>query len=90
MAAALTAAGPGSCVALPGDLGSPEGCEAAAKRLAELEPKLHGERLKPFTHALEGLTAPAATRSALACLSETTDAFFGDVPAAAFPMQKFS
>lgn len=54
MAAALTAAGPGSCFALPEDLGSAEGCDRAAAKLAELEPKLHGAK------APQGLFTPHA------------------------------
>lgn len=40
-ASALTAAGPGTCVALPADLGTEAGCAALAAALARAEPALH-------------------------------------------------
>ena len=40
-AAQLTAAGPGRCIALTGDLGTAAGVEALARKLAALEPALH-------------------------------------------------
>lgn len=42
VAAKLTAAGPGSCHALPEDLSTLAACERLAARLAEREPALHG------------------------------------------------
>jgi NAD(P)-dependent dehydrogenase (short-subunit alcohol dehydrogenase family) len=41
-AAQLTAAGPGTCFALPEDLATVAACERLASRLAEREPALHG------------------------------------------------
>lgn len=41
VSAQLSAAGPGKCDALPGDLSTLEGCEKAAAALSALEPALH-------------------------------------------------